>query len=246
MMSKTLAWSCGGGRQSVGIAALIVQGKLPKPDIAIIVDTEREKSSTWNYYGEILRPELARVGVDLVRVKKSDYATVDLYRNDDLLIPAFTTQNGKVSKMSTFCSNEWKQRVVRRYLRAQGVTDCDCWLGISINEADRMKDSGLKWLRHVYPLIDLSMNVWDCVCETAKVGWPAAMSSACWMCPNQNQAEWLALSERDFRSAQAFEFQIQKTDPFVHLTRTGATLTRESVANAVSNTLDHCGPHCMV
>lgn len=244
-MSRTLVWSCGGGRQSVGIAALIVQEILPKPDIAVIVDTGREKSSTWAYYNRILKPELARIGVDLVRVNKDDYATVDLYRNDDLLIPAFTTLNGKVSKMPTFCSNEWKQRVVRRYLRAQGVTDCDCWLGISINEADRMKDSGLKWLRHVYPLIDLEMNVWDCVCVTAKVGWPAAWSSACWMCPNQNKAEWLALSERDFQSARRFEHQIQLRDPFVYLTRTGRDLTREAVVTAQSGTLDHCGPHCM-
>lgn len=55
-MGKTVAWSCGGGRQSVGIGVLIVRGDLPKPDIAVIVDTERENSSTWRYYGETLQP----------------------------------------------------------------------------------------------------------------------------------------------------------------------------------------------
>lgn len=242
---STIAWSCGGGRQSVGIGALIVRGNLPKPDIAVIVDTERENSSTWTYYGEILQPELARVGVDLVRVKKSDFATVDLYRNDDLLIPAFTTQTGKVSKLPTFCSNEWKQRVVRRYLRSIGVTDCDLWLGISTNEADRMKDSGLKWLRHVYPLIDLGFTVEDCIRVTEEVGWPPAFWSSCWMCPNKGKAEWLALTDDDFQKAQRFEKRIQETDPFVFLTRTGRPLTRESITTAEAHTLDHCGPHCM-
>lgn len=224
---------------------MIVNGDLPKPDIAVIIDTEREKSSTWNYYNEILKPELSNVGVDLVRVPKSRYATVDLYRNDDLLIPAFTTQNGPVSKMPTFCSNEWKQRVVRRYLREIGVKSCDLWLGISINKADRMKDSGLKWLRHVYPLIDLKMNVWDCVCATARLGWPAATHSACWMCSNQGKQEWLEMSPDDFYAAQQFEREIQATDPMVFLTRTGKPLTRESITTAKASTLDNCGPHCM-
>lgn len=243
---KQIVWSCGGGRQSVGIAALIVQGRLPVPDIAVIIDTEREKSTTWDYYDRVLKPELSNVGVNLVRVNKADYATVDLYRNDDLLIPAFTTQKGQVSKMPTFCSNEWKQRVVRRYLRAQGVTDCDCWLGISINEADRMKDSGLKWLRHVYPLIDLGLSAEDCIALVIAQGWPEPPRSACWMCPNQGKKEWLEMSERDFKAAQAFEYQIQRRDPHVFLTKTGQPLTRETVESAKANTLDHCGPHCMV
>lgn len=246
MSQPVIAWSCGGGRQSVGIAALIVRGDLPKPDIAVIVDTERENSSTWNYYREILLPELAAVGVDLIRIPKSRYATVDLYRNDDLLIPAFTTQNGKIAKMPTFCSNEWKQRVVRRYLRDVGVKLCDEWLGISINEADRMKDSGLKWLRHVYPLIELDYSVEDCVRITAEMGWPPAKNSSCWMCPNKGRAEWLEMSDSDFRLAQNFERRIREVDPFVYLTRTGQPLTRETIQTAESSTLDECSGRCMV
>jgi hypothetical protein len=36
-------WSCGGGTQSAAIAALIVRGDIRKPDLAVIVDTERER-----------------------------------------------------------------------------------------------------------------------------------------------------------------------------------------------------------
>lgn len=38
-------WSCGGGRQSAGIAALIVEGKLPKPDHVCMVALECEVRS---------------------------------------------------------------------------------------------------------------------------------------------------------------------------------------------------------
>lgn len=244
MTRPVVVWSCGGGRQSAALGVLITQGRIPKPDIAVIVDTEREKSSTWDYYYNTLKPAMSEIGVDLKRIYKSDFATVDLYRNDDLLIPAFTTQSGKVSKLPTYCSNEWKQRVVRRYLRSVGVKSCDLYLGISTNEADRMKDSGLKWLRHVYPLIDLGLTVDDCVKIVRQAGWPPASLSACWMCPNQNKSEWLAMSEDDFQKAQHFEREAQQRDPFVFLTRSGQPLTRETVTTAASSTLDHCGPHC--
>jgi hypothetical protein len=35
-----VVWSYGGGKQSVAIAALIVQGKLPKPDLIVMADTD--------------------------------------------------------------------------------------------------------------------------------------------------------------------------------------------------------------
>ena len=65
---RTQIWSSGGGVQSTAIAALIVQGKLPKPDIAVIADTERELSTTWKYIEEVTGPALASVGVTLYRV----------------------------------------------------------------------------------------------------------------------------------------------------------------------------------
>lgn len=54
-------WKYGGGTQSVAIAALILQGKLPRPEIAIIADTGKERSSTWQYMDEIVAPKLATI-----------------------------------------------------------------------------------------------------------------------------------------------------------------------------------------
>jgi enterochelin esterase-like enzyme len=45
LTERTQLWASGGGVQSAAIAALIVQGKL-RPDLAVIVDTEREQSTT--------------------------------------------------------------------------------------------------------------------------------------------------------------------------------------------------------
>ena len=45
----TTVWSYGGGTQTAAIAVLILQGRLPKPDIAVMADTGREIASTWDY-----------------------------------------------------------------------------------------------------------------------------------------------------------------------------------------------------
>ncbi len=220
------AWSDGGGTQSTGIAALIYTGQLKPPDVAIIVDTEREASQTWEYHEKITKPKLLEVGVVVHRVSKSKYATVDLYggkEKDTLLIPAFTNQSGKIGKLPTFCSNEWKERVVRRfcnelYPNAEGF---DLWLGISRDEADRMRTGTGKW-QYKHPLVDDKrwMNRQDCLKLVRSLGWPDPPRSRCYMCPNQGPREWQDLETNwpeDFAKAMAFEAEIQKRDPNVFL-----------------------------
>lgn len=220
-------WSCGGGTQSAAIAALICDGKLPAPDFALMVDTEREKSSTWRYVFGTLQPELAKAGVDLVIIPKSQYATVDLYskKNHDLLIPAYTA-NGD-GKLPTWCSNEWKSRVMDRWLREHGVGPHDSiqWLGFSIDELKRIRAG-----RYRYPLVyDFPMNRNDCRDFVAKRGWPEPSrgGSACWMCPQMHDSEWIEMRDNDpvdFKKACEFDVEIRIDDPNVFVHRSGRPL----------------------
>lgn len=220
---RTQVWSSGGGVQSNAIAVLIIQGKLPKPDLAVISDTEYERSTTWKYMEQYTLPALREAGVELHRVKKSDYATVDLYRGDTILIPAYTTEEthntGKVGKLPTYCSNEWKQRVVRRWCNDQGVQQADIWIGMSTDEMRRLKTPTGKW-QNKYPLIDLQMNRADCLALVERHGWPLPPRSACYMCPQQSYDEWQwqkQFSPADHEQAVRFEGEIQKHDEHLHL-----------------------------
>lgn len=220
-------WSSGGGTQSAAIAALIVQGKLPKPDLALIVDTEREKSGTWEYAEAVIIPNLAAVGVALQRVRKSEFATVDLWTGKDgrsTVLPVFTTAGEVPGKLPTYCSGEWKRDVILRWLRAQGVKQCDCWIGISVDEMRRMRFNRVAWARNVYPLIEpefgLSYRRSDCIAEVARIGWPEAPRSACWMCPNMGDHEWREMKRdypEDFAKACALEAAMRLKDPHAWL-----------------------------
>lgn len=215
-------WSCGGGVQSTAIAALIVSGRLPVPDYAAIVDTNRELSSTWKYMEEVTAPALLKVGCVLHRIDKRDFATVDLMGGKDgnsLLIPAFSTKGNDIGKMLGYCSNEWKQRVLHRWLRKNGVKSADVWMGISTDELQRAAFPKGAWTKK-YPLIDAQMNRGDCIALAERMGWPSPPRSSCWMCPNHTQAEWRDIKENhptDWIKAVKFEKHIQKTDPHAWL-----------------------------
>lgn len=226
---RTQIWNNGGGTQSAAIAALIVTGKLPKPDLAVIADTGRERSSTWDYLDAYIAPALASVGVTMHRVSKELYATVDLMGGKDgktLLIPAFTTAGQDVGKFPGYCSGEWKREVVRRWAtKEHGVKAATNWIGYSIDEvgravkAQKAKKSQGKWKTH-FPLIDLGMNRGDCVALVQKMGWPFPPRSSCWMCPNMRVGEWREVMEddRDRPKVIQFDLDMRKLDRHVWLT----------------------------
>lgn len=244
-MSRTQLWASGGGVQSAAIAALIVQGHL-RPDLAVIVDTEREQSTTWAYMDEVITPALKTVGVTLHRVRKSEFEKKDLYGgkdNDTLLIPAFTTQGGDIGKLSTYCSSYWKREVVKRWAIAQGVTVVDTWLGISVDETQRVqRDKSKKW-RTRYPLIERRMNRWECVSLVKRMGWPEPPRSSCWMCPNHTQEEWRDIRDNkpaDWQQAIFFDREMRKRDPHAFVHHDAVPLERADLDDSNGVLFKHC------
>lgn len=231
----SLVWSYGGGTQSAAIAVLILQGKLPHPDVIVMADTSREVSETWQYLESVVRP----AGLD-VQIVSHDYANQDMITdNGYVLIPAFTRKNGKVGKLPTYCSNEWKQYPIRRWLRERDINDCDVWLGMSTDEMERIKPSGLKWYRHVYPLVEiLPTSRHQCISIVEKYGWPTPPKSRCWMCPNMSSYSWRELRDKypeDFQKAVSLDEDIRKVDDLMYLHELGKPL-REAVSETARQT----------
>ena len=247
---RTQLWASGGGVQSAAIAALIVQGKL-KPDLCIIVDTEREQSTTWTYMDEVITPALATIGVTLARVAKSAYASTDLYagrQGKSLLVPAFTNQSGSVGKMSNFCSSHWKREIVKRWANAKGVKAVDLWLGISVDEMRRVqKTKSGKWQTR-YPLIEQRLNRGDCIALVKSMGWPEPPRSSCYHCPNHTQQEWreIRLRPADWGAAVKLDKQIRANDPHVFLHNDCVPLEEADLAdsNGVLFSHDCQSGHC--
>jgi hypothetical protein len=243
-VKRTQLWASGGGVQSAAIAALIVMGKI-RPDLAVIVDTEREQSTTWEYMDSVVQPALATVGVTLNRVRKSEFATVDLYGGadgDSLLMPVFTDQSGDIGKLPGYCSNEWKRRVVQRWATGQGVKQCDMWLGISVDEMHRALQTKGKWTSR-YPLIEAGMNRGECVALVKHMGWPEPPRSSCYMCPNHTAHEWRDIRDNkpaDWQAAIQFDREIRRVDPHAFLHHDCVPIDEADLDEKNGVLFDHC------
>lgn len=212
-------WSCGGGTQSGAMAALIGDAKLPRPDLCLMINTGRERSGTWPFVNGFIKPQLARIGLELEIVPASENGTVSLFSaSGKILLPGFTSISGSKGKLSAYCSGTWKRDVTERYLRSIGVRTGTLWLGISADEAGRVRAPHRPWLQVHYPLVYvLRMLRKDCVALIRARGWAGKIPhSACWMCANASDAEWLEMKRDypgDFVDACELEKEIQKTDP---------------------------------
>ncbi len=234
MTNKKQVWSCGGGRQSCAIAALIIDGKLPKPDVAAISDTGRERFTTFPYLHKWVIPELLSVGVTLHIVKASEwsyYGTGYVDGSGDLMLPVYAIKDkgfGKtVVKNIADCSGAWKRDVINRWLsktfkitRSQYVK----WIGFSrtpkeLYRAARMNKSKKEGHGKTrFPLIELGLTTQDCLKLARKRGWPEPKVSACWMCPNLKDSERADLSEEEKDMANAFdkEMRAKFPDTYIH------------------------------
>lgn len=65
-----IVWSYGGGTQSIAIAILVQQGRLPRPDRVVIADTGYEFRQTWQYTNEHIAPLLAEIGLEIESDKR--------------------------------------------------------------------------------------------------------------------------------------------------------------------------------
>lgn len=220
MSHETLVWSCGGGTQSGAIASLIGAGELPRPDYAFMVNTGREKSATWPFVDGFIRPNLAKVGLDLTIVSKSDFCSVDLLsaESGSILLPGYTNITGSVGKIDGWCSGYWKRDVGERWLRSIGIDTATAWIGISLDEMRRVRNQHRPWLKLFYPLIFLLRYTRQrCVERIRADGWTGEIPhSACWMCANMSDPEWLDLKlhhPADFAAACALEVELQRIDP---------------------------------
>ena len=104
------------------------------------------------------------------------------------------------------CTDNYKIRPIRRKIRellglrprqrVPAGTTVELWLGISIDEAIRIKNSRDRWMTNRYPLIEAGMSRRDCI------DWWAARydrpleRSACVACPFQSRHRWVETKRR--------------------------------------------------
>ena len=82
------------------------------------------------------------------------------------------------------CSEHYKIRPQKRYLKAQGIKDYTSIVGIDADEAHRAVRDDV-W----YPLLEWDMGRAECIDTICKSGLPQPGKSSCYFCPSMRSSE---------------------------------------------------------
>ena len=225
--------SLGAGVQSSVMALMAAHGELPIPECASFADTQFEPRQVYEHLGGLERqlpfPVYHVTAGDIREHHVRGYGTRS--KNKFATIPFFTPDGGMGRRQ---CTSNYKIDPIRKKLRellglkyrqhAPKEIAVRQWIGISTDEALRMKPSRDVWVENVWPLIEADMSRQDCLrwFEDHYPGRKLA-KSACIACPFHNDFMWRDMRINDpasFEQAVEFDKAIRESgtsaEQFVH------------------------------
>ena len=196
--------SLGAGVQSSTLALMAEHGEIEKPDYAIFADTgwEPKKCYEWLDWLE------TKLTYPVIKIQHSNLREDLISQNNSTgqriaAVPFFTSNGGMGRRQ---CTNEYKiQPIIKKVRELLGVQPriripkdtVNMLIGISLDEAQRMKPSKKKWIKNEWPLIDLRMTRGHCLQWMKEHGYPEPPKSSCLGCPYHSEKMWIELKKTD-------------------------------------------------
>lgn len=208
----------GAGVQSTVMTLMADRGILqPMPLAAIFADTQWEPFEVYDNLDwlsqEVKNFPIVKVTAGNLRLNmikgKSASGHKSKKHTGYSSMPLYLAEKGKKKGVARrTCTNEYKIRPMERYMREYcGVKPKQVfpddkiiikWMGISIDELTRMRNSRHKWEHISYPLINIGFTREDCLNWFNKY-YPERANklhrSACLGCPYHSKEEWLEIKD---------------------------------------------------
>lgn len=240
--------SLGAGVQSTTMALMAAHGEIgPMPDCAIFADTQGEPAAVYEHLNWLRSGNVLPFPVHVVtRGNLWESATRVRKRADGAEsyivtgIPVYLEEGLRKGIGKRQCTRDFKvdpvTRKARSLLGLKRVRASDykrgplveMWIGISQDEAARMKPSTQPWIDTRWPLIERKMTRMDCLAWMRDKGYPQPPKSSCTFCPFHDNAAWRKLTAVEFSDCVAKEAQLQRAyasttkmrgTPFFHAER---------------------------
>ena len=117
-------------------------------------------------------------------------------------------------QLNRSCTHRWKIVPMRRWLQTErNGRQIEQWIGISLDEVQRMKDSDVRYITNRWPLIEMRMTRHDCRVWLLDHGIDIPPKSACTFCPFHDQRAWHDMVGKDWQEAVAVDEAIRKARP---------------------------------
>lgn len=190
----------------------------PMPAAAIFADTQAEPASVYKWLDWLEK----QLPFPVHRVTKGSLeftaAHVRISRDGNSYtksaIPAFLTDGEKTGLLKRQCTGDFKIEIIQREIRRlrENKETISQWIGISTDEAHRMKPALLPYIENRWPLIEAGVSRDDCLRWMRDHSYPEPPRSSCVFCPFHSNAEWQRLKDSEpaeFDRAVAFERKFQ-------------------------------------
>jgi hypothetical protein len=199
---KLTVLSWGLGLQSTALLEMSLSGDygLPKLDAAIFADTGFEHEHSHQVF-DFYAPRAIKAGIKVIKISDQDILGDNYHK---VTLPLFVM--GTDRQIRRKCTRDYKIRPIQRRIRdLLGVKRrgrlaadlVDLWLGITVDEIHRAKDSRVAYISHQFPLLDLNFKRGDCADYFKARGLPVPKKSSCKFCPFQQGCEWSEKSGED-------------------------------------------------
>lgn len=199
MGDRLIVISLGAGVQSTTMALMAARGEIgPMPNCAIFADTGWEPKDVY-----IHLKWLMSVGLPFpIHVVSGGNIRDDIMKRSNTTggrvaaVPWFMQMpDGKKAMGRRQCTKEYKLYPIRRKVRELlgGKTPkggVEMWIGISTDEAIRMKPSSVQYILNRWPLIERRVSREDCFTWLKKNGYHQPPKSSCIGCPFHNNEQW--------------------------------------------------------
>jgi len=223
--------SLGAGVQSTTLLLMAAENMFKHQlDAAIFADTGYEPQAVYDHLDKIEKEIAEPAGIPIYRV------TAGNIREDALSVehgfasmPLFVRKpDGSKGMARRQCTNEYKvapiKRKIRELLGAEVLESgsvgrvkkgeqVEQWIGISLDEVHRAKDSDVNYIKNVFPLLDKRMTRKDCLAVLEKYGFGQTPKSACIACPFRTNEQWRDMKENapgEFSDAVNFDRQMRE------------------------------------
>lgn len=208
--------SLGAGVQSTTLLRMMIAGEIEPPDCAVFSDTGWEPRAVYVHL-ERLKGECEAAGIPLHIVSAGNIRedTLDPSRRYASMPLHINKPDGTHALGRRQCTSEYKlkplmakQRELAGLVAGQRCKEhrVTTVIGISWDEAQRMRDPAFSWIRHDYPLIDARLTREDCLRWNEDHGFELPPRSSCIGCPFHSNEEWRAIRDVPEDWADAVEF----------------------------------------
>lgn len=208
--------SLGAGKQSSYMLLNALKNKYKyKPDFAIFSDTGCEPDYVYNYFEWIKNYVKDKYNFDIIVVSEGnlmqdviDY--IDGNRKRVASLPLRLENDGLIMRQ---CTYDYKIKPIRKYLQqVRNNRKIRLWIGISLDEIQRIKNSNVNYIEHCYPLINYKIRLDTIIEWYKKTGITEPMKSACLICPYHSDNYWKRFKKvfpKEFKIACNFDEKIR-------------------------------------